>query len=117
MSIDKFYRRKYNSDNYNCAHFVCEVWEHLTQNKITEQMQGFLLPVANRRAPFSLRREFTRLLTPESPCIALMLRPGYASHVGIFIDGKIFHIRKTGVEYQPVDVASFGFKTIRYYKC
>lgn len=117
MSIDAFYRRKYNRNSYNCAHFVCEVWEYLTGQRIADRMGGLLAPFADRRASFSLRHDFKRLATPESPCIVLMQRPRFPSHVGIYLDGKIFHIRETGVEFQPIDVASFGFKFLRYYKC
>ena len=44
-----------------------------------------------------------------------MHRPGAAAHVGLFLRGRVLHIKQSGVEYQPLDVAIMGFKTHRFY--
>lgn len=117
MSIDAFFHRTYNKQSYNCAHFVSEVWLHLTGEDIALRLSGFLLPVLERRASFSIRRFFKRLERPKSPCVALFLRTGQAPHVGIYLDRKIFHIREGGsVEFQPLNVAAFGFERIHFYE-
>ncbi len=117
MSIDRFFNRRYNAHNYNCAHFVCEVWEGLTGVSIAHKFTGLLTPVEDMRAAMSLRSSFERLAGPENPCIVLMQRPRYPSHVGIFIRGRIFHLKETGVEFQPIEIASIGFTKTGYYKC
>lgn len=117
MSLDAFFNRVYNKESYNCAHFVCDVWESITGNSIDHKLECFLVPSASRHAGFSLRKEFRKLKHPESPCIVLMQRKGNAPHVGLFVRGKVIHIHETGVEFQPVDVASRGFSKIGYYAC
>lgn len=116
MSIDRYFNRRYNAANYNCAHFVCEVWKGLTGVDIAHKFAGLMMPVADTR---TLRNGFSfeRLAGPENPCIVLMQRPRYPSHVGIFIRGRIFHLKESGVEFQPIEIASIGFTKMRYYKC
>jgi len=115
-SIDKFFHKKYNINTYNCAHFVCEVWEYLTGEPIAHKLTGILRPQKEREVGLQLRRQFKRITAPETPCLALMQRRGSAPHVGIFLRGRIFHIKELGVEFQPVEVASFGFDKIGFYK-
>lgn len=117
MSIDAFFHRSYNRETYNCAHFVCDVWESVTGERIDHRIDGLLKPSSSRHADFGLRRRFRKLVQPESPCIVLMHRKGNAPHVGIFVRGKVMHIHELGVEFQPVDVASRGFNKIGFYTC
>lgn len=116
MSIDTFFHKKYDRNSYNCAHFVCDVWQHVTGEDLTLRLVGFLQAPANRKAVLSDLRSFQRLQTPQSPCLALMQRRGSAPHVGIFIRGRVLHIHEMGVEFQPIDVASRGFERIGFYK-
>ena len=115
-SIDVFFHRKYDRNSYNCAHFVCEVWQSLTGESIAHKLAGLLEAPKDRRASFDLRRQFKRLERPESPCLALMQRRGSAPHVGLFLRGRVLHIHEMGVEFQPIDVASRGFEKIGFYK-
>lgn len=116
MSIDEFFKRKYDRRNYNCAHFVCEVWKATTGEDLAHKLRGFLQAPEDRRAVLSDLRSFERLQAPESPCLALMQRRGSAPHVGMFLRGRVLHIHEMGVEFQPIDVASRGFEKIGFYK-
>jgi hypothetical protein len=116
MSIDGFFHRKYNANTYNCAHFVCEVWESLTGQSLADRVEGLLRPRAERHVSFAMLRRLQRLERPISPCVVVMTRPRSAPHVGIYLDGRILHIEKEGVTYQPIEIASLGFKTMGYYK-
>lgn len=115
--IDEFFFKQYNKNTYNCAHLVAEAWLKITGQDINDKLKGFLKPVLARSVGTSLRHEFTRLKAPESPCIVLMNRPGAVAHVGVYYRGKVLHIHATATEYQPLDVASRGFTTVRFYKC
>ncbi|MBN46211.1 MAG: hypothetical protein CMH23_07025 [Methylophaga sp.] len=117
MSIDQFYNRVYNRQTYNCAHFVAEVWAHITGRDITHILKGFLLPPKDRYVRAELRRQFEKLTEPKSPCIVLMQRPKTVPHVGLFYNGKVFQIHERGVEFQPLDVATRGFKKVGFYAC
>lgn len=115
MSLDHFFTRQYHEGSYNCAHFVAEVWESLTGVDIRGSLNGFLLPPKDRFVGRSVRREFERLEKPKSPCIVLMHTAKGSAHVGLFYLGKVFHIRRAGVFFQPVDIVTMGFKTHRFY--
>lgn len=115
MSIDAFYHRKYDAKTYNCAHFVCEVWRSITGNDIAHKLAGFMLPPSERFVRVSLRHEFKRLTAPLSPCIVLMQQRRQAPHVGLYLRGRVFHITDKGVQFQPIEVATVGFKTIGFY--
>lgn len=116
MSIDSFFHKKYNRDFYNCAHFVCDVWEHETGKRIDHNLESFLKPVSQRRVDPALRNLFTKLKEPVTPCIVLMQRKNSPPHVGIYLRGRVLHIHETGVEFQPVDVAARGFEKVGFYR-
>jgi hypothetical protein len=117
VSIDAFFNRTYNPNTYNCAHFVTEVWEHVTGSNIEGIMQGFLLPVKDRFAKTSLRHSFKRLKSPEHMALVLMRRPKTTPHVGLFYNGKVLQIERTGVTYLPLKIATLGFSKVSFYKC
>lgn len=115
MSIDKYLNRKYNYQTYNCLHFSRDVWLDMTGIDITEKLNGLLGKASDRMISTHTVKSFIRLLNPISPCIVLMQRPRTSPHMGIYIDGSVLHIKPNGVEFFPLDIASFGFKTVRYY--
>lgn len=115
-SIDEFFNKKYSSKNYHCAHFACEVWDKLTGDDISNKFGGILAPVGEQVAAYNLRKVFTKLNKPETPCIVLMQRRHSTPHVGIYINGRVLHLKENGVEFQPLDVATLGFTRIGFYK-
>lgn len=115
MSLDQFFDRRYNRNTYNCAHLVADVWEAETGECIRQALAGFLAPPADRRAAWSLARDFVPLTRPAAPCIVLMRRPRSPSHVGIYIRERVAHIREPGFAYQPLNVATLGFSIVRFY--
>lgn len=117
MSIDSLFHCKYDRKSYNCAHFVADTWLLETGKDITEKLHGFLFPPKDRFVPFSLRYEFIKLTKPVSPCIVIMRRSKYPPHVGTYLRGKVLHIQENGPQYQPIEVATIGFSTVRFYTC
>ena len=115
MSIDHFYLRQYDGGSYNCAHFTAEVWLWLTGSDISDTLDGFLLPPKKRSVKNSIRHRFERIEKPKNPCIVLMNKAQGAAHVGLIIGGKVFHIQRSGVSLQPLDIATIGFKKYRFY--
>lgn len=116
MSIDTFLTKRYNKNTYNCAHFVCDLWLHLTGEDISFKLTGFLVPKKDRKVSFSLFRNFTKLDKPQSPCIVLMQSRISDPHVGVFLNGRVIHIKENGVEYQPMEVCTYGYDKIGFYK-
>lgn len=115
-SVDSMLDRKYDARNYNCAHFVAEAWEHITGNAMSDRLRGFLAPMAGRSAPLNLRREFKPLAKPESPCLVWLTGRNCPPHVGMYIRGKVLHIRKSGVIFEPLHLAVLGFRRVRFYR-
>jgi uncharacterized protein YycO len=117
MSLDKFFKKVYNAKNYNCANLVVDVWKELTGKDIEKDFTGFLLPPKERFTPKKLKSKFIKLSHPQNPCIAIMRGVTPTPHVGVYINKKIIHITENGVQFVPVNVATFGFSTVRYYTC
>lgn len=115
--IDEFFNRTYDKSNYHCGHFVCEAWQKLTGQVLSDTLKGFLCRRLERKAILSDLKRFRILKKPESPCIALFQSTRSQTHVGIWLNGKILHIGPAGVQYQPIDVVSISFSKIRFLKC
>lgn len=117
MNLDDLFFKKYDKNNYNCAHFVRDAWELETGEDISEELEGFLLPAKSRYARAALRRIFKKIKKPQSPCIVLMQRPRSVPHVGIYLRGKVLHLHEKGVERMTPEIASRGFKKVGFYTC
>lgn len=111
--IDKFLFKKYDYENYNCAHFVVELWAYITNKSIYENLKSFL--TVNKSAKISIRSKFELIKTPVSPCIVLFKRRCLETHVGIFYKNKVFHLNELGAMYQPLDIVRIGFSSVRFY--
>ena len=114
-SVDPYFSRVFNSESYNCLHFTREVWKDATGEDLGERLDGLFVPPSQRRIKSKHSRAFMRLSKPLDPCLVLMQRDNCDPHVGVYIRGSVLHITELGVEYQPVDVASRGFMSVRFY--
>lgn len=117
MSFDKFFSKQYHKRNYNCAHFVVEVWNDITGKDITKTFGEFLLPEEARGLPDDIYDNFVKIKEPVSPCIVVMRQPKSVPHVGIFYKNKILQITERGVSYLEPELATRHYRKVRYYKC
>lgn len=119
MSIDRFFERTYDRTNYNCLHFVAEVWSAETGEDVKERLSLLLAAFSGPDKRHALTRghvrAFRRLAAPLSPSLALMERPGYEPHAGVYLRGRVLHITPSGVEFFPPSLAMRGFTSIRFY--
>lgn len=116
MSLDRFFHRTYSTSEYNCAHFVVEVWRELTGQDVRDAMSGFLYAPRDRRVVKSRLAGVRFLERPVSPCFVYMQRRGCAPHVGIFKDDRVIHITaESNVQFVPLDIATLGFKRVRFF--
>lgn len=115
MSVDCYLKKRFSAANYNCAHFVAEVWEDLTGQNVRETLAGFLCrPSTRYTSPSALSR--VRLLDhPCEPCIVFFQGAHSDTHVGVWIRGKVLHLLKTSVQYVPLEVAAYGYNRIRFF--
>lgn len=114
MSIDQFLDRV-PSKQYNCLDFVREVWLYLKKEDVTEKLTGLIGDFSQRKVTLTGVKGFKRLKAPINPCFVVMQRFKYIPHCGIYLDGRILHLKDIGVEFQPLIVAKSYFQTIRYY--
>lgn len=115
-TIDGYYSRMFSREKYNCLHFTREVWNDATGEDLGERLKSLFAGIAARRVSRKHARAFKKLAVPTDPCLVLMQRKNSDPHVGIFIRGSVLHLTEIGVEYQPVNVASRGFTSVRFYK-
>lgn len=115
MNLDNLYDRKYDSANYNCAHFVCEVWKQIKNEDISTVLNGALKAPSHRLMDAHSLRAFRRLQAPSSPCVALFQLHRREPHVGIFLDGRILHLTENGVEWTYQETILVNFDKVRFY--
>jgi len=115
MNLDRFFDRVYNDAKYNCAHFVCEVWKELNNQDISEALTWAKTGRSLRVMDAHRLGQFERILAPVSPCLALFQANQGASHVGIWLDGKILHLAQNGVEWTYLETVMIGFRNVRFY--
>ena len=115
-SIDKFFGKQFDARDYNCWHLCCEAWLDITGERLEDYTPAaWTTRSLTNAATGAAGMYFERLPGPRDPCIVMMLHPRRTPHLGIFIRGNVLHLRESGTEYQPVLVASLGFREVRYY--
>ena len=102
FTIDSFLSKEFSKE-YNCWHFAKDVWL---------QLKGQTLEVSTvQQAQVS----YVELPAPRSPCLVLMEAIGHVPHIGVFLNGKVLHLKQNGAWYQPLSVASIGFHSTTFY--
>lgn len=109
--------RRYDAKEYNCAHFVCDVWKDLKGESIAEVMRGFLCGRTSRAAILSDLKKVSLLEKPTDLCLVFFQGIRGKNHVGVWFKKKVLHIEPGGVKYQPLEVVSIGFKKVRFFVC
>lgn len=114
MTLAELMGRRLAPD-YNCAHFVCDLWQVETGEDIRHSFEGLLMPAEARRADLRVKACFNRVRRPVSPCIVLLRRARATPHVGVYVRGRVTHLADSGPIRQPLEVASLGYKSVRFY--
>ena len=115
-SVDRYLGRRFDRISFTCLDLAREVWRDTTGEDLGERLQGLFAPAAERSLASRHLRAFERLPGPVSPCLVLMRRPRAAPHIGVFLRGRVIHARERGVEFQPLEVVSFGFSLVEFYR-
>jgi hypothetical protein len=115
--IDKYLDRRYHARLYNCAHFACEVWGDICGPELERALRAFLCAPSKRKTVLSDLRKLRVLDEPEEPCIVLLQAPKMPAHCGVWLQGRVLHLRERGVEYQRLEVVRLGFKKVRFVTC
>lgn len=99
MSVDRWLGKR-RSRAYNCAAFAADVLE---------------CPPETIAGVLSARKDWRRLLVPESPCLALLRRNAAPPHVGIYINGGVLHLGDKIAMFQPLCVIERDYNKINFY--
>jgi len=109
FSVDRFLGRPYDRRRYHCWHLVCEAWLDLTGTDLGP------VPDWDEREVLARFSAFAASPEPVSPCIVLMLTPPSVPHAGVFLRGRVLHIRPEGARFERLKDATRGFEEVRYY--
>jgi hypothetical protein len=115
--FDDLLLKRFDIRAYNCWDLTREVWLRLTgQDLGCPELIYYNNLEYNDVVEAWQDTRYRELSGPKSPCIVLMMRPRMMTHVGVMLpDKRVIHIRRAGVQVQPVEVASLGFTSVRYY--
>jgi hypothetical protein len=114
VNTTQFLNRTHDDRQYNCAHFVCEVALAATGKDLRQYFAGMLLPPEKRVAEQKALRRLKVLKYPEQYCIVWFKGKKRVNHVGIWWNGKVFHLTKFGPALQPLPIARLGYQLVRF---
>lgn len=118
MSLDDFWGKEYHETDYNCSHFVRDLWLELTGVDISALVGAW--NSGSLSQAMARRDDLERLESPclHSPCIALCSNPGDPPHVGIVFDGRsMFHMTPEGPKVHTLSYLNTCYDAIKYYLC
>lgn len=117
-SVDEYLGRRYVVNEYNCFHFVAEVWQDLCGQDVIKLFGDAVIEGAkSSKLSRRLVKGFSYLDKPEDPCFVMFRNRGQSPHIGIYLRGRVLHIRyNMGVRHEPLHMAQFGFTHTRFFK-
>ena len=111
----KYTGKAYDDDNYDCLHFACELYHEMTDINVSDSVFVIDQQTGKRLVNPQTLRDYTALPMPKSPCFALMHRHDSKTHAGVYIDGCIVHLTKSGLQYLPPHLLTATYPKINYY--
>lgn len=114
--VDRFLQKEFSYRDYNCFHFVRDVWLELTGNDLGDQTpQSPGVDTYNQKA-LLVANTLLALAMPEDPSIVLLQRDRLEPHVGVFYKGRVLHLNRKGAYYMPLSQVTPGYTTVGFYK-
>lgn len=117
MSFDTLFLKEYDDKNYNCSHFVVDAYKHITGVDISDLLLGFMRPKHEREVFKNIRKNFMTVHDIKNKTLLCLMSNTHEKHAGVFYKNKILHLKRNGVEYQNVSVATLFFKKVGFYEC
>lgn len=115
-SINSLFKLKY-SQNFHCVHFVIEAGRILFGRDYSRCFVGLTGQLND--AIKADRKGHTinhKIDAPIEGCIVLMRYHSGNSHVGLFYEGRLFHLTENGVSRPTLDQIEPMFARIRFYE-
>lgn len=114
--LDKYLSKTFNHRNYNCYHFVREVWLELTGIDLGDQAPETVSAQSYTEKALQVANTLERLQSPSDPCIVLLQRARIEPHIGVYVDGKVLHLTRTGAYFMTLNQVTPGYPTVSFYK-
>ena len=114
--FDDLLLKRFNLRTYNCWDLTREVWLRLKGQDLGSPSLAHY--TVSEFGDVIDQWEDTRFVEQSNivdPCLVLMQRPRHMPHIGVYHAGRVLHIRRAGVQFVPLEVASLGFTSVRYY--
>lgn len=120
FEVDNYLKKKFDILNYNCWHFVRDVWFELTGEMLYDYTPArptkHDMHMAAEDAIYKFLQVNSIAAWPKhQPLIVLMKRRVDTPHVGVFYKGKVLHLTPEGARYLPLDVSTVGYEKITFY--
>lgn len=119
FTVDKYLAKKFSIGNYNCWHFVRDVWFELTGHMLYDYTPAKTNKHELELAAIDATHHFveTDLQSADKllPLIVLFRRPKDAPHIGVLYLGKVLHMRPQGVRWEPLQIARMSFDRVNFY--
>ena len=104
----------FDHTSYTCIDFTYELWLKEYNIDLKSMIHGFITGAAlNRR----MLRMFKHISKPVDPCLAVFQPTRGSSHIGTYVRGRIIHITRSGVQFQPIETILPQFKSVKFYSC
>ena len=97
------------STSYNCADFFVDACREF----LSLSLDSFLPDGEFNQELFTKLRRTDKARHGD---VVFMRDKNEGSHIGLFYEGKVLHLGEYFVEYQPIEVATRGYKEVRFYR-
>lgn len=95
--------KKYDERTYHCWHFIEECLEVATLDDISVSTA--------KNDIVKYKNMYNEILEPSLYCLVVL----GDSHVGIWLNGGVYHNDTGGVRYEPLRVMRLKYNKVRYY--
>ena len=113
--IDTYLNRRYDYDQFNCGHFVSEVYYDLTNINISDITSSFIKRNAKEFRRFL--RDRVRLEKVDPICLMLMQDDILETHVGVVVEPeKVLHLTENGPICEHINNLKSLYSKVTFYK-
>lgn len=115
LNVEKYLFKTFSLHDYNCWHFACDVWADLTGVRLHSSIEDFHLGALNG---YALRQSecLTPIPSPQSPCLVLMQRQRIHPHVGVYVNGRLLHLKESGAAYVDLQHVTALYPKVSFYR-
>lgn len=112
--LDDFHTKTYHPTEYNCSHFLRDVWLFLKGVDIGPMVGAF--NSGDLRTAMESRKDLVAMDDPIDPSIAwFVTHANDPPHVGVYMEGRIFHMTPEGPRIQDLSFVAAQYKKVKFY--